>query len=84
MVIKDFNIFGTGFCPPKADAPLSIYTDAIFSSSISLECFQAIAGRHSQIREVCSDFKLSQFPAGNSGNAGKSLDAVSFREGLGI
>jgi hypothetical protein len=84
MVINDFNIFCTGFCPPEADSPLSVYTDAILSGSISLERFQAITGRYSQILEICGDFKLSQFPAGNIGNVRKSLDAVALRKGLGI
>lgn len=84
MVINDFNIFGTSFCPSEADAPLPVYTDAVLSGSIALERFQSITGRYSQVLEICGNFKLSQFPAGNGGDARKSLDAVSFRKDLGI
>jgi hypothetical protein len=84
MVINNFNIFGTSFCPSEADAPLPVNTDAVLPGSIALERFQSITGRYSQILEICRNFKLSQFPAGNCGDARKSLDAVSFRKGLGI
>ena len=84
MVIYDFNIFGTSFCPSEADAPLPVYSDAVLSGSIALERFQPITGRYSQILKICSNFKLSQFPAGNIGDVRKSLDAVSFGKGLGI
>jgi hypothetical protein len=77
-------MFGAGFCPPEADAPLTLYTDAVLSGSISFERFQAITGRYSQILEICGDFKLSQFPAANYGDFRESLDAVSFRKVLGI
>jgi hypothetical protein len=65
MVINNFNIFGTSFCPSKADAPLPVNTYAVLPGSIALERFQSITGRYSQILEICRNFKLSQFPAGN-------------------
>jgi len=84
MIICDFNIFSTSFRPSEADAPLPVYTDAILSGAIALERFQPITGRYSQIFEICGNFKLSQFPAGNCCDARKSLDADSSRKGLGI
>jgi hypothetical protein len=84
MVIDDFNIFGTSLRPSEADTPLSVYSDAVLSGSIALERFQPVTGRYSQILYICSNFKLSQFPAGNFCDARKSLDAVSFGKSLGI
>jgi len=84
MVIYDFNICGTSVCPSEADAPLPVDTDAVLSGSIALQRFQPIAGRYSQILEIRGNFKLSQLPAGNCGDPRKSLDAGSFRKGLGI
>ena len=84
MVINDFNIFSTSFCPSEADAPLPVYTDAVLSGAIALERFQPVTGRYSQILDICGNFKLSQFPAGNCCDARKSLDAVSLRKSLGI
>jgi len=84
MVINNFNIFGTSFCPSKADAPFSVNTYAVLPGSIALERFQSITGRYSQILEICRNFQLSQFPASNCDDARKSLDAVSFSEGRGI
>ena len=84
MVINDFNIFGTSLRPPEADAPLPVYTDAVLPGPIALERFQPISGRYPQIFKIRRNLKLSQFPAGNSGDACKSLDAISFRKGLGI
>jgi hypothetical protein len=48
MVIYNFNIFGAGFRPSEADAPLPIYSDAELSGSITLERLQPIIGRYSQ------------------------------------
>ncbi|MFO7783683.1 MAG: hypothetical protein R6V25_03560 [Desulfatiglandales bacterium] len=84
MVINDFNIFSTGFRPSEADAPLPVYADAVLPGTITLEHFQPVTGRYSQILDVCGNFKLSQFPAGDFCDARKSLDAVSSRKGLGI
>jgi hypothetical protein len=84
MVICDFNILSASVCPSEAEAPLPVNTDAVLSGSIPFKRFQPIARRNSQIIEICGNFKLSQFPAGNSGDPRKSLDAVSFRKGLGI
>lgn len=84
MVINDFNIFGTSPRPSEADTPLPVNSNAVLSGSIALERFQPITGRHSQIFKVCGNFELSQFPAGNFGDACKSLDPVSFGESIGI
>jgi len=84
MVIYYFNIFGTGFRPSEADAPLTVYSDAVLSGSITLERFQSITWRYFQILEMSGNFKLSQFPAGSSSDSRKSLHTVTFRKGLGI
>lgn len=84
MAIYDFNIFGAGFRPPEADMPLPVYTDAVLSGAFALKRLQTITRRHSQIPGICGNFKLSQFPAGNRGDARKSLDAVPVRKSLGI
>lgn len=84
MIINDFNIFGASSCPPEADAPLPVYSDTVLPSSIALERFQPITGRYPQVFKIRSNLKLSQFPAGNSGDACESLDAVSLEKDLGI
>lgn len=40
--IRGRNSFGTGFRPSKADAPLTVYSDAVWSGSIPIERFQPI------------------------------------------
>jgi hypothetical protein len=39
MVINDFKIFDTSICPPEANAPLPVYTNAVLSSAIAIERF---------------------------------------------
>jgi len=56
MVIYNFNIFRTSFCPSEADAPLPVNTDAVLSGSIAFERFQPITGGYSQIFKVCCNF----------------------------
>jgi len=59
VVICDFNIFDTSFCPSEADAPLPVYSDAVLSGSIPLERFQPI-----DYRAVSSGLQdLPQFQA---------------------
>ena len=84
MVINDFNISGTSFCPSEADSPLPVYTDTVLSGSIALKRFKSITGRNSQIIEICGNFKLPQFPAGIFRDARKSLDRIALGESFGI
>jgi hypothetical protein len=84
VVVHDFYIFSARICPPKADAPLIIDTNAVLASTIALERFKTIAWWYSQIIESPGDLELSQLAPRNSSNVHKPLDAESFRERFGI
>ena len=59
MIIHDFDVFGSGVCPPEAQTKLIIDTDAVLSRPIAFERFQSIAGRYAQVLQSTCDLELS-------------------------
>jgi hypothetical protein len=49
VVVNDLDIPGTGSAPSKTYAPLLIDADAVLTSPIAFELFQAVPRRHAQI-----------------------------------
>src|SRR5208282_6776238 len=49
VVIDDFDIVCASFGPAEADAPLFIDADTPLPGAITLQRFEAVAGRHAQI-----------------------------------
>jgi hypothetical protein len=84
MVINNFNIFGTSFCPSKANATLPVNTDAVLPGSVAFERFQSVSWRYSQILKVSGNFKLPQFSTSDRLEVRESLDSDSLRKCLGI
>jgi hypothetical protein len=78
VVINDFHIFRTRICPIEAYSPLIVYADAVLTGTITLECFEMIAGRHLQIIEPIRDFELANFSSRNFSNVREFFDMVTF------
>ena len=49
MVIDDLYLLGTIFSPREADPILTVDSDAVLTSAISRERFEAVAGRRTQV-----------------------------------
>ena len=49
MIGYDLDVVGISLFPAEADFPLLIYPDAILSLTVSLELFQSVSGRDSQV-----------------------------------
>jgi hypothetical protein len=84
MVIHHFNIFCASFRPPKADAPLIVNAYAILPNSVALKGLKTIAGRDSQITQLCGNIELPQFSASDRFDVYEPPHAYAFRERFSI
>ncbi len=62
MVVHNLDIVGIPVSPHKTNAPLIVDANAVLPFSISLQRFQVIARRRSQIAEFRGDIQLTEFP----------------------
>ncbi len=84
MIIDDLHIFGASFCPPKANAPLIIDTNAVLPGSLAFEGFKAIARWHFQIVQSGDDFELPQLSPRHCSEIYEPSDADALGECFGI
>src|SRR4030042_6632016 len=66
MVIYNLNIKYISGCPGKTHTPLFVDTDAVLACTVSFQCFQAVAWRHSQKIKSRRGIQLNQPPLGHS------------------
>jgi hypothetical protein len=62
MVVHHFYFGRTMFRPHKADPELAIDPDAVLACPISLQCFQIVSGRYSQILKRDCSIQVFQLP----------------------
>jgi hypothetical protein len=82
MVVYDFDFMGVLIDPTKADAPLVVDADAVLAAAVTLEGFQAVAGRETHDVESVGGIELEKLSSGRAldigwqvtrGGAGKEL-----------
>ena len=66
MIIADFNVAGVGPGPMEANAPLIVDAYGMLAVTISFECFEPVAGRCRQVRELDGFVELDEFSDGGS------------------
>jgi hypothetical protein len=84
VVINDLHIFRVCIRPPKAITPLIVDSNAVLAGTLAFESLEAIAGRHLQVIQPASDFKLPQLAPRHFGDIYEPPDMVAFGERLGI
>ena len=65
MIVNDFNVRWTFYRPNKAHAPLIVDADAVLPFAISLQRFELISRRNTQIFQDRRPVKLFQFAKGD-------------------
>jgi len=80
VVINYFHIFRACIRPTEADTPLIVNTNTVLTGTITFECFKMISRGNSQIPNLISDLKLSEFTPCNISNIYELLDMLTFRE----
>ena len=66
MVIADFNFVGVCPRPTEAKTPLIVDADGMLAATISCECFEPVARRCRQVRELDGFVELNEFSVGRS------------------
>ena len=80
VAICDFDFVRAVGLPAEADAPLVVDANGMLAFAVSLECFEAIAGRDGQVPEFGDGVELSEFAQSNPLNVRREKPASSFLE----
>ena len=65
MIVDDFNVF-SAIAPAEANAPLSVYANAVLPFAVSLKSFQPIAWGYTQVIKPLCGGKHFEFTPGNT------------------
>jgi hypothetical protein len=65
VVVRDFDIVCIAVFPRKTDSVLIVNPDGVLPAPVTVETFQVVPGRHSQILEITYSVQLVQLPTGN-------------------
>ena len=84
MIIDDLHIFRPGSGPAEADAELVVDADAVLSSAIALERFEAVAGGHSKVFQPPGDLQLPELPPRDRLDLREAPDPSTVCQGLGV
>ena len=74
VVINDFNVVRAAVCPTETEPVLVVDADAVFTGSITAQCFQAVPRWNPQVVEPAGDLELPQLAAGHSLEGLKARD----------
>ena len=85
MVVDEFNVERITRAPAETDTPLLIHADAMLSRSVTLELFESVSRRDSEIVEDGRRIQHLEFPKGYALNIRPELsDGVAPKEALGV
>ncbi len=84
MVIKDGHTGWSVFSPDENNAPLVIDADGVGTGKSALQCLQAIARRHGEIRQDPGSVHLNEFAESDPSDGGMAPIALPAEEFLGI
>jgi len=84
MVINDFGVQHLAIFPTETDAPPIVDADAPLSGAVSLQRFQAIAGRRAEKVQGGRGIQLSQLALGNGAYRQPATRATPAKQGLSI
>lgn len=85
MVVDDLDVVCISSAPDETQPPLSVDADAVLPGAVTLELFEAIRRRDSQVVERGGRIEHAQLSQGDALNVGSwRLDALSMEETLGV
>ena len=84
MVIHNLNILRPLRRPYKTNPKLVIDTDTVLTGTITLQCFEPIARRDTQVFQHTSEFQLLQLAPRDCFNVVEAPDTQSLKEVLRI
>lgn len=64
MVVDDFNVVCGVAGPDETDSVLAVDANAVLAVAVTGEFLEVVAGRASQVVDVCSGCDQKQFPTG--------------------
>ena len=66
VIVHNFNVISIPLMPCETDSPLVVYSDAVLTLAVPVQCFEMIAGRHSQGFQYHYGIQHIQFPQSNA------------------
>jgi hypothetical protein len=66
VIVNDFNFVGVTILPPKAHAPLVVYSNTVLPNPIALKRLKTISGRRGQIGQPARRIQPQQLSSCNS------------------
>lgn len=61
VVVNDLHLLRSGVRPPEADSPLVVGPDAVLPGSVTLERFEPVTGRNTEVVEHHRGSHLTKF-----------------------
>ena len=87
MIIDNGDLRGAGPDPAEDETPLVVDADGVKARAIPAEWFEAVAGRHGEIRKLAGAIHLHELAQGDAGDGRKApvlfLDEKLLRVGIG-
>ena len=80
MIVQDLNFFGSGRRPNETNAKLSIYPNAVLTTHVALQGFQAITRRYPQIIQSFCTIEYRELSHGRGLNIHQTLDPSAFEK----
>lgn len=77
VVVDNFDFIGYTLPPDEADTPLIVDANAVLAFTVTPECLQPIAWRHSQIVQPRRKMHLCQLAPGHTTHVGAEPPTVS-------
>lgn len=84
MIIDYLNIKCIPSAPTETDSPLIVDADAMLPTSLSLESFEAVPRRRSEIAKFRGAVQLAQFSTGHLLEHDKTRDTFSVVQPFGV
>jgi hypothetical protein len=85
VVIDYLYVVCISLAPSKADAPLIVDPNAVLTSAVAPQPFQAVARRHAKIRQTHGRIQHAELPQRHSLNSRPELpDRLSLEEPIGV
>lgn len=84
MIVDDLYIFGACGRPTETDPELIVNADAMLPGAVTLERFEPVSGRHSEVFQSSRDLQLSQLAPCDGFDVSESSNAMTVCKRLGV
>jgi hypothetical protein len=84
VIVHNLCIVGISITPDEADAVLVIDPDAVLSTAVTRQCFQAIARERCEIPQIRGCVELLQLPLSHACNVLQTAAEPGGEQSLGL